>query len=176
MKELTELFEENLPSSSHIEKEAARLNRIITNRYLGFDDPLTESRLNSACSILYDSIVDSLLAIKNFDKTYREIAELLQASDVSKHIAIEKAYREAEIRRDFASALRSVRRGGQLAEALRYAFSGTDLYNLAKLHKKNKFRKKIENLLDDCNFRKESALMHDGDYSQWLSDDEVNEK
>ncbi len=67
--------------------------------------------------------------------------------------------REAEIRLDFASALRSVKDGSDLSGKLRYCFGEDDLMELMKLHKSNRFRKKIEDLLGNCNYHSECGLL-----------------
>lgn len=53
-------------------------------------------------------------------------------------------------------------------QELRYSLSDDDLMQLAKLHKANLFRKKIEELLKDCTCHEECDLMSSGDYSKWL--------
>ena len=78
------------------------------------------------------------------------------------------AVKAAEIRRDFATALRNVKKGWELSKAISYGFTPKDIENLAKLHKANKFRKKIEDLLEDCNFHKECADFSEGKYDEYL--------
>lgn len=55
-----------------------------------------------------------------------------------------------------------------MSSDLRYFLSDDDLMQLAKLHKANRFRKKIEELLKDCTCHEECDLMSSGDYSKWL--------
>ena len=85
----------------------------------------------------------------------------------------ERIKRAKEIRNDFASALRSVKNGRELSGALGYGFSNEDIANLAKLHKANKFRRKIEDLLEDCNFHTESNDFATGDYDKYLNPEEI---
>ena len=56
-----------------------------------------------------------------------------------------------------------------LSGPLDWSFSKRDLTELAKLHKANKCRKKIEDLLTDCNFHYESAKFHNKDYTEFLN-------
>ena len=80
------------------------------------------------------------------------------------------AIKAAEIRHDFATALRNVKNGRELSKALGYGFTKNDIANLAKLHKANKFRKKIEDLLEDCNFHPECAVFSEGKYDKYLKE------
>ena len=75
------------------------------------------------------------------------------------HLNWGKLMRITDIRLDFASALRNAKHGSDLSSMLDYSFSDEDISELAKLHKANKFRKKIEDLLTDCNFHSECSLM-----------------
>ena len=79
---------------------------------------------------------------------------------------IEKSF---AIRRDFASALRNVKEGRKLAPDLGWSFYDRDIVELAKLHKAGKFRKKIEDLLEDCNFHYECGLLAAKEYDELLS-------
>lgn len=83
---------------------------------------------------------------------------------LSKCVDFEKCRRNAEIRKEFAEALRNVREGSELSAPLWYSLSDEDIKNLAKLHKAGRFRKKIEDLLDDMNFHTECGLMKDKQY------------
>ncbi len=82
-------------------------------------------------------------------------------------IDFEKCVREAEIRLDFASALRSVKNGTDLSYPLGWGFGKDDLMALMALHKSNKFRRKIEDLLEDCNFHTECGLLSEKRYEEF---------
>lgn len=82
-------------------------------------------------------------------------------------IDFEKCVREAEIRLDFASALRSVKNGTDLSYPLGWGFGKDDLMALMALHKSNKFRRKIEDLLEDCNFHTECGLLSEKQYEEF---------
>ena len=96
--------------------------------------------------------------------TSREIAE-----SIIRYINWDKCVDCATIRKDFASALKSVKKGSDLSHRINWGFSDNDIKELSKLHKANRFRRKIEDLLTDCNFHTECSLMHDRKY------DEINE-
>lgn len=81
-------------------------------------------------------------------------------------INLDKCLEAGRIRCDFASALKNVKHGSELSGKLGYGFSTDDLVDLMNLHKKNMFRRKIEDLLEDCNFHTESGLLSEGNYSE----------
>lgn len=76
--------------------------------------------------------------------------------------------KDIEIRNDFATALKKCKRGTDLSHLLGYGFSKRDISNLAKLHKSNKYRKKIEDLLEDCNFHYECNEFMQGNYAEFI--------
>ncbi len=82
---------------------------------------------------------------------------------------LKEAYKDAIIRKDFAAALRNVKKGTELSWPLGFGFNDEDIIELAKLHKANKFRKKIEDLLEDCNFHYECGKFANHDYSEWIA-------
>ena len=93
------------------------------------------------------------------------IREIVTGSETE--IDFEKCVREAEIRLDFASALRSVKDGTDLSYPLGWGFGRDDLMALMALHKSNKFRRKIEDLLEDCNFHTECGLLSKKQYKEF---------
>jgi hypothetical protein len=114
------------------------------------------------------------------DKTKEIVGDINQfivsseyRKDLHRHIRIDEALEAAQIRFDWEHALKSVRHGEDLSKKIGYAFSEEDIRNLAKLHKENKCRKKIEDLLTDCNFHKECSDFSAGRYDEYLCDDEV---
>ena len=94
-----------------------------------------------------------------------KIKEIVAGSGAE--IDFEKCVKEAEIRLDFASALRSVKRGTELSYPLGWGFDRDDLMALMELHRSNKFRRKIEDLLEDCNFHKECGLLSEKNYEEF---------
>lgn len=87
--------------------------------------------------------------------------------DCGATIQFDKAVEDAKIRLDFANALRNVRQGEALSGKLGWGFAPDDLMELMKLHKSNKFRKKIEDLLTDCNFHSECILLSTREYDKF---------
>lgn len=80
----------------------------------------------------------------------------------------ESAQEEAKIRHDFAAALKKCKNGYELSSPLHWGFSNKDIFELAKLHKSNKFRKKIEDLLEDCNFHYECEKFSKNEYDEFF--------
>lgn len=115
-----------------------------------------------------DDIEYAVYIAKNMQAAAAWIKELIQTSsmkeELSKNIHVEEAIKAAYIRRDFHNALLNVEQGCELSAVLGYGFSGKDLMTLADLHKSNKCRRKIEELLTDCNFHTQAVHMANGNY------------
>ena len=62
---------------------------------------------------------------------------------LTKYIILSSIREEIAIRRNFLAALKKSRTGDDLAVLIHYALSKKDLAQLAKLHKANKYSKKI---------------------------------
>lgn len=100
------------------------------------------------------------------------IQELQHGDDILKWcLDMEQIREKAEIRRDFDSALRSVKHGTELSRILDWSFRKKDISELARLHKKGKHRKKIEELLADCNFYDECGKFKAGEYEEFLKEE-----
>lgn len=72
------------------------------------------------------------------------------------------------IRINFEKTLAKCEYGRDLSEPLDYGFTDEEITELAKLHKANKYRGKIEDLLEDCNFHYECAKFREHDYSEFI--------
>lgn len=72
------------------------------------------------------------------------------------------------IRSDYEAALISVDHGSDLSSLLGYGFSDLDLSELAKLHKADVFRDKIEDLLEDCNFHTACRDFSENRYTDYI--------
>ena len=85
---------------------------------------------------------------------------------------------EAEITKNVDSwkrAFDQVVHGDELSEILDYGFDEKDLENLAEIHEKDKaYRKKIEELLTDCNFHTECEWMVKGEYDKFQNWEDVD--
>ena len=86
---------------------------------------------------------------------------------------------EKEIRADFKKALDTVKKSkygdywdvSPISKALDFGFSDEDIKNLAILHRNEpKYRSKISDLLQDCNFHTENADFEAGRYEKYISD------
>ncbi len=77
-----------------------------------------------------------------------------------------------EIRKDFAKAFDRVEYGFSLSSTLDWGFSNEDIKNLAILHRddtEGKYRTKIEDLLEDCNFHTENEMLQNGEYDELIN-------
>ena len=70
---------------------------------------------------------------------------------------------EDEIREDWEHALETMNYS-DIASAIGWGFYNEDLQKLMELHKQNKYREKIEDLLEDCNFHTECGNWSEGNY------------
>lgn len=77
---------------------------------------------------------------------------------------------ERNIRNNWEQALRQVKRGDELSYPISWGFSDEDISCLAKLYKRNKFRKKILDLLEDCNFHTECGDFIDGNFDKYIKE------
>ena len=132
------------------------------------DNTEPEKRLNEVkeqyrLNIWLESDIKAVLKKSNMEglDTVKDIISNLPK------INIDRCIKDAQIRLDFASALRNVKKGEALSGPLDYGFGPDDLIQLMELHKANKFRKKIEDLLTDCNFHSESALLSAKNYNEY---------
>ena len=75
---------------------------------------------------------------------------------------------DEESRQDWSAALASVEEGEDLSMDIGWCFTDDDIKELAKLHKANQHREKIESLLVDCNFITEACDFNAGKYDAYL--------
>ena len=121
---------------------------------------------NDIRAILVDSSINSSKAEKEI---FKMINESSYAEEIlRKYISLDDIKRDVGIRKDWYTALQNVKRGRDLSGAIGYEFSPTDIAQLAKLHKERKCRKKIEDLLEDCNFHYENGKFSSGQYDEFL--------
>ena len=158
--------------NANLPDELIRLDRVIAKKYLDCNEPFPFGCRRFAISYLQADIEAALRKAEDLISTKHEIEDLLAASwayekITSAHVVAD-AYIAASIRRDFAAAFQSVKHGWELSKSIGYSFFDSDIVELAKLHKANKYRKKIEELLEDCNFHSECGRMAANDYSDWL--------
>ncbi len=160
--------------------EITRLNQVISEKYLNDSHPLKPDNFELIPVWFMDDVEKIFMMSDNSEQIKDEIIALLKASEFYDEIidimrgwemSINTIYEGAMIRKDFYSALKSAKKGTDLSHPLRYAFSDRDICNLAKIHKRGRFRRKIEDLLTDCNFHAECGLMYKGDYSLWIKEE-----
>lgn len=94
--------------------------------------------------------------------------EIMEALDPVGHTGLKLIGREAEIRSDFDTALKNCKTGTELSYPLHFGFREEDIKKLAQLHKSGKYREKIEDLLQDCNFHTECSDFSSGLYEKYI--------
>ena len=72
------------------------------------------------------------------------------------------------IRRNFLTALQDTKCGSDIASKLGYTFSRNDICKLAKIHKNNKYRRKIEDVLTTANFHSVCNMLCNQQYDKLL--------
>lgn len=116
--------------------------------------------------------IASILCDPKLEVTEDEIMAMIEETgykdEILARISLRDIRTEVEIRKDFLSALKKEKHGSDLSRWIRYSLSDDDLVQLAKLHKANKCRKKIENLLTDCNFHYECGLLSKKEYHHFF--------
>ena len=89
---------------------------------------------------------------------------------------LNKWYRDYEIRSDWKTALKGVRYGTDLSADIEFGFNKEDIKALAEVHRDNKgLRKKIEDLLEDCNFHYECGQFNKGEYDEFINYKEIED-
>lgn len=116
---------------------------------------------NDIVSILFDEEIDA-------EQRLQEIITIINESDygseILKLININELRKEVKIRRNWPETLKKVKVGSELSGKIGYSLSAADLKKLALLHQSNKYRKKIEDLLTDCNFHYAAAQFANQQY------------
>lgn len=135
-------------------------------------DPRIDEFLNSrnigALSVwLRNDVAHCLKASKLEQSSMDDIKSIVSGCEDFDADDFNECIRDASIRLDFAEAFRHVKDGSALSGDLGYGFSKSDLRVLMNLHKAGKFRKKIEDILTDCNFHYESGLLSDRKYEEF---------
>jgi hypothetical protein len=86
---------------------------------------------------------------------------------------INKSKKSAAIRHDWPAAFRKVKNGRELSSVVNWGFYKDDLRTFLKLHKANRFRKKIEDLLTDCNYHTFCGYLSVGEYDNAKEHEEL---
>lgn len=121
---------------------------------------------NTIVYILSDKQIDVI-------STEMEILEMIDATGykseiLRRYICMDEIKQEVLIRRDYLSAFQNIKSGKEISSIIGYSFGKRDLKQLAELHKENKCQKKIEDLLEDCNFHYECEKFIHHEYDEFL--------
>ena len=92
-------------------------------------------------------------------------------SEMKRYIDFKKCREDIEIRKNWYFYLASVKDGCQLSSKIGWGFWDEDIQELARIHRSGKFQKKIEDLLEDCNFHYEREDFIEGRYDLYLGTD-----
>ena len=164
--------------NDEIQKAMYDLDEEIWKRYYP-DFPgekLTDLRLSS----LWLKIdIETILADKKFAKKFdmekeaKYIFDLIKKSEygneiLSKYINQNDIIDAVNIKTDFCTAFREEKDVSEIAHKLDYGLSSSDLRSLAVMHKENKCRRKIEELLTSCNFHYACAKFANKEYDEFL--------
>lgn len=106
-------------------------------------------------------LIDDADAIQTM---YLDLADALEEANRAGTFSNADLLTEQEIRDDWEAALESEMDYSEIAHAIGWGFSRDDLNTLMQLHREDRFRGKIEDLLTDCNFHTECSDWHDGNY------------
>lgn len=117
-------------------------------------------------SILCDDAFD----MQQAKDTIADMVKKAEYSDViqQKYVQFDAIMEEVKIRRDFKEAFDTMP-VHEIASICSYSFGKNDLRRLAQLHKSNKCRKKIEDLLTAANFHYECGKFHNKEYKEFIA-------
>lgn len=133
-------------------------------------DGKNEPDLNQAIIWLKNDISSIMV---DFPNSENDILNLIKnnefGNEIITMIEMNEIRDDVNIRTDFFTALNSVKRGSDLSHRIGYALTPKDLSKLALLHKQNKCRNKIEELLTDCKFHYECCQFENQNYEEFLN-------
>lgn len=160
-------------------EEMKRINKALLEKYLPDANWVEPKDAGQTC-VWLNGDIGAILTEKGLDVADEIVAfikespcgdEILYGNEYVKMDALKD---EASIRLDFDAALSKVKYGSDLSRRLGWGFSNNDITNLAALHRSNKHRRKIEDLLEDCNFHTECGAFAEGEYEDYLPNWEVH--
>lgn len=134
-------------TDEELRRSVCQVTQEIGKRFYGGEWPMrNDNAIYQVLNILQVDIAGALERADDMQAARGMIEEIIDHTDnpavIRQYVSLDAAWRDAEIRRDWASALRAVRHGEDLSLDIDWAFSTEDIKNLAKLHKANRFRKK----------------------------------
>lgn len=107
------------------------------------------------------------------EHTHEELSKIIKDElnlNVEFYIDLKKAQNCANIRANWNNALKKYKITTDISSIIGYALSDKDLKELATLHKKGKYREKIEDLLEDINYHSECGDFMEGRYDRYIDD------
>ena len=155
--------------------EPSELKETIRSRYENFDvdeeaEMYIEAKQNGLKGV--PSIRTLVNDLEDEEEKYAELWEAVEdLSNEEEDDEEDDDITEDKIREDWETALEQVNRGSDLSSIIGWAFSDEDITELAKLHKANICRDKIEDLLTDCNFHYECGKFANGEYDEFLKEE-----
>lgn len=155
-----------------IQQIMCELDQTIWQKYRGSSD-MDEVPKHLASVWLRNDII-SVLSDEGIavEQRLREIIAIINETDYGSEILdlikIRDIREEVKIRRDWSNALQKVKSGDKLSRNIGYSLSSVDLKKLALLHQSNRYRKKIEELLTNCNFHHEAGKFANQQYEEFL--------
>ena len=163
-----------MATRSKLSKALFTLHKDINFNYDLLEDDYYEPREDWVARYIADDIewIFVTAPVSTHKEIEQDIRSKIEATGCAKKVyeAIkwDSIFESLAIRADFASALSQVKDGAELAGRLGWGFSDKDLRQLAELHKENRFRKQIEEMLTDANFHTATRLLIDGKYDELL--------
>lgn len=155
--------------------EIRRIDKAVCRRYCApFYNPEAFEGSSYSPYNLEETITEILRGATDMNATTDEIVAFIRYNSnkaeeiLNNWVHIGRCMEDVLIRRDFSSALKRYKDARTIARILHYAFSKDDISALAKLHKGNRYRKKIEELLEDANFHTECGDFASGNYDMYL--------
>ena len=158
-------------------ERAAMLKAVVglDNTIWGLYNKKEDSTIPAGCEFIWlNSTIEGFLReAEDINTAEERVLKLISDTDYEEEILskinMTKIKEAATIRRDFETALKNVKRGADLASVLSYSFSEKDISILAMLHKRNKYRSKIESMLTAANFHEESSNFHCKKYEEYIT-------
>lgn len=130
----------NLVTDNELLRNVFHASQEIEKRFYGSTWPMrNDLNVNQALNVLQDDIAGALERADDMQAARDAIEEIIDHTDnpavIRQHVSIDAAWRDAEIRRDWAATLRAVRHGADLSRDIDWAFSTQAIKNLAKLRR-----------------------------------------
>lgn len=182
LRTINRLIETYKDNKNALEKAEKIKDKLMKYCLIYFNDSDDEAKdfINSIDLDDVDTIIDTLkydfdLILKNKTKKERikvvnEIKDFFKDVFVLTDKDFETALNRLEISDNWEKSLRTYSTS-DLSHKLKYGFTKEEIKELATLHKettKKIVKKRIEDLLTNCNFHSESGILANGNYNQIL--------